>query len=630
MTLEILHHFQFPRIDLCQDAGLYFHANGPAHHVLTEPGLLFWRGGEATFDTYFNSFSTGKWKRHTTLASLLFRVRLSGRFILRLCENRPNAAPRVVREVVVESTDLAWQEVDLPYETLSPATLFLRVVCLSEAGSLTEAYFATRTSPRLQPRVGVVITTFNRPAYVLKTLGRLRERLAEDVELSRQLHVVVVDNAANLHLSSTDSVTYLPSVNVGGSGGFARGLLHLRNRGGFTHVLFMDDDVTFDVESIRRAIAFCAYALDPDTCVSGAMFVEAYPNVQYEAGGRLLFDQREHYQRFGADRDMRDWRTVMLNDAADEPIGCSGWFFFLFPIGLSGEDLPFPFFIRGDDALFSYKYAGKIVTLNGINVWHTAFDYKDSATREYYTERNFAVVRALLSPGTSGVWPTLSGLTHGMLSENLAYRYRSAEYRLRAIRDFLRGPKFWEDTDLATLHRELRSNDDETLGSLGFDIRAATVEYDASTRQAGLLGRAARNMTLNGHLLPRWLIRRIQSTPMRAVDVQTRAPAATFCQERVLCWYPPTGEGFVVEHSKRKFFTNLARLLVLSIRLMGRYRAVREAYIEAYPAMVKPQYWERYFESATEEKGDVRSARSVERVPAGLTIRSASPDQRTA
>jgi glycosyltransferase involved in cell wall biosynthesis len=607
---HVLQRFVFPSTTLCSDVDLYFHLTGGAQCLFTSRQLEFSRDGEALCDTYFNSFSIGKWKRHSFIDSLVFRVRLQGRFIIRFAENRPYASARIVHEVVLESATPTWHEVALPYDRLANGTLFARFTCTSDTGVLSDACFATHTAPRLTPRVAIIITTFNRRDYVHANLVRLQDAMDNDPALRERLHVVLVDNASNLDLESSDSLTYLKNANLGGAGGFSRGLLHVRELGGFTHVLFMDDDISFDVESVCRAIAFSAYARDPALCVAGAMFVESDSHVQFDAGASFIFDHPTHQlEVFGRFLDMRRWDNVMWNDAFDRPIRYGAWWFFLFPVELSGADLAFPVFVRGDDILFSYMYAKNIVSLNGVCVWHTEFDYKDSATTLYYNLRNWEVVRSVAGPADLKVWSALFHFAWVTLRENLTYRYGTAEYRIRGMRDFLRGPEWWEhEMDVPVLNAELRKGDEEAARALSFDAQRTCTDYYGKGYSGSKLRMLVQLLTLNGHLLPLALFQR--GGARRWLPLQRRGFAGVFRQPEVVYWYEPTGEGFVARHSKARFFRNLRGLAATALELLRRYPEVRDAYRASYPGMVSPDAWRRRFGTSGGPAADTGTAPS--------------------
>ena len=132
------------------------------------------------------------------------------------------------------------------------------------------------------------ITTFNRQEYVRKTVHNVLDLVSNSEALNGKVRVLVVDNAQNVTFdAATDApLTVIPNGNLGGAGGFARGLIELRKAGWATHVLFMDDDITLEPEAIVRTMSLFAYAKDARLCVHGAMLSEERPWLQFEAGSQ--------------------------------------------------------------------------------------------------------------------------------------------------------------------------------------------------------------------------------------------------------------------------------------------------------------------------------------------------------
>jgi GT2 family glycosyltransferase len=64
----------------------------------------------------------------------------------------------------------------------------------------------------------------------------------------------VVDNANNVDFDEPpcDDLNVVPNRNLGGAGGFARGLMWLRQQCWATHVLFMDDDISLETEALAQ------------------------------------------------------------------------------------------------------------------------------------------------------------------------------------------------------------------------------------------------------------------------------------------------------------------------------------------------------------------------------------------
>ena len=103
-----------------------------------------------------------------------------------------------------------------------------------------------------------------------------RELLSLGDEIARSLTVHVVDNGRSLDVEglSGGGVFIHPNPNVGGSGGFARGMIEsIHQKVKPTHVLLMDDDVSVSPESIRRTYALLSIRREAyiDAFVSGAM-----------------------------------------------------------------------------------------------------------------------------------------------------------------------------------------------------------------------------------------------------------------------------------------------------------------------------------------------------------------------
>lgn len=123
---------------------------------------------------------------------------------------------------------------------------------------------------------------------MIPAVHRICQDVLNDTRYSN-IYLVVVDNSKNLtrhELESNDKVYLIPNTNVGGSGGFARGLLYLKDNG-FSHCLFMDDDASCHEESIKRTYAYWSYVVDDRSMgISGILFDENFPVTVLEAGGR--------------------------------------------------------------------------------------------------------------------------------------------------------------------------------------------------------------------------------------------------------------------------------------------------------------------------------------------------------
>ena len=87
-------------------------------------------------------------------------------------------------------------------------------------------------------KLGIVITHFNRQQFVLPAVERLVSDFLQTEEYKDKIALFIVDNSQNL--PKIDGVTIISNENLGGAGGFTRGLINLQETEGYTHCLFMD------------------------------------------------------------------------------------------------------------------------------------------------------------------------------------------------------------------------------------------------------------------------------------------------------------------------------------------------------------------------------------------------------
>jgi GT2 family glycosyltransferase len=106
----------------------------------------------------------------------------------------------------------------------------------------------------------------------------------EDQEYYGCLEIFVVDNASELVLDEKHEKLHLiKNRNTGGSGGFQRGIEEIRKYDNFTHVIFMDDDVTFELSCFYILYNFLKNVDEDnsDRPIAGRMLDKDNPNIQW-------------------------------------------------------------------------------------------------------------------------------------------------------------------------------------------------------------------------------------------------------------------------------------------------------------------------------------------------------------
>jgi len=573
-------------------ASLYAHCVRDAQ-CSSGDGVVLGPRGLVQFDSYFNALSIGRWLRHTTVRSVVVQVCASGAARFEVVHDRPGMSPVVVAtsefcSPVPEIHELAVP----PLDELGDGFLFVRMTTSGAAAALTAGAWCTSEEPERDVRLSVVITTYNRPHDVGENVARLVGALDEP-DLAANVDIVIVDNACNLDLGvSSRAVTVLPNRNTGGAGGFTRGLVHARDVGRATHVLFMDDDVTFDPEIVFRAREFLAYARDPSLCIAGAMLERERPTVLFEAGARFDATSTRPNRAPGQGLDLSDWCGVPESEAATEHIDYGAWWFFAFPIGLT-RDNPLPMFLRGDDVSWGLLHnGGSTVSVNGIGLWHDGFELKNGPPAWFYETRNFALTSMLATPEYT--WRHLLARYIDTCGRSLvSLKYDSAECITLGVEELLRGPRHWLALDQPALHERVAAFRAERPVPLGRELASVEpmrVPVGAQRIVAALLS----VVTLGGHLLPHGFDRR----PLRAVPMQHRVLGASPGNAAILYRDATGAHGFVAKRDRRRFRRLFVDMIRTAVRIPRHFKRVRRAYRDAYPEMVSDEYWRTQFDAS--------------------------------
>ena len=438
-------------------------------HAATETARLYWRidrpgaslrlepRATLDLDTYFNSFDEIVWRRHTALAALRVELRIGGAAHVQLWRHAQTGTA-LLAEAHTDDDEALSLAVPPPPHPRAAGRLCLGITAKHDRVTLGGGAWVTDATP-LPVRVMPVICTYNRD----RPLAELLARLAGDPEAVESIAGLVVVNNGRPGLPARLGTARMPTrlrerlhiveqANVGGAGGFARGLLEAREAGG-THAILMDDDVVIEPESILRTVRLYALARG-DFVVAGHMLDLFQPNRLYEAGARLI-DHRLAMEPLhqGADLSGPGALTRFLEPTA---MHYNGWWFMGLPLSLlDSHGWPMPCFIRGDDIEFGRRLhdAGiPMASMPGIGIWHEPFYAKLGGWHVYYEFRNMLVLASRHFPGPARLLTTTT--MRWIIAELLTFRYQRAALLIRAAEDFLEGPDLY-GRDPGAVHASL-------------------------------------------------------------------------------------------------------------------------------------------------------------------------------
>ncbi|MBR3458624.1 MAG: hypothetical protein IKH16_10820, partial [Selenomonadaceae bacterium] len=411
------------------------------------------QGELCSFAAWMNLFAAQKWYRYCKLGGLYLSIRGEGRCRLDIQGHTLSVVHGIMTETLVSLPCDFGGGGSLLVPVPDPSEMegvSLRLFYEKDGFRMEEAAWCTDVPPPRQHRMAVACCTYQRERYVRKNIRKFEGLMAAHPELSGRLHLFVSDNGRTLPEGlSSEHVDVLPNVNAGGAGGFARGLM-AANDGGYTRCIFMDDDVELCPESFLRVLALTEYFKEEykDAFVNGAMMslydrILCFESVTVRNG----FWLKGYHAHLPVDTVYGTLKCLNVNDDIyEEDFVRSSWWFACFSLDLYKGEYPIPCFIRGDDCEWSWRRLGvHHVSMNGICVWHTPFDFNvRRLVDHYFLPRNMFLVHSIHNPDFKEEW---AGYLNGFFRHFMTtYNYISAELFLSALRDVLQGwVSFTED-----------------------------------------------------------------------------------------------------------------------------------------------------------------------------------------
>ncbi len=559
---------------------------GPTAVQPNGPGALNIPAGQSVdFCSYFNLFNLAQWRDFAPgrrLAGLALHLAGSGRVLLRLEDPFKPGVAFLEHEVDL----VPGAGVRVPLEEIEARALSLTLRAETADARLKAGAFICDAPSIPVPKIALIITTFGRAEALQFTLNRLQGALAEDPD---RPDILVIDNGRDLALPDTPGMRVIPNRNLGGAGGFSRGLLEARDAG-YTHCIFSDDDASFHPDALTRvrAAVWLAGPARP-LAVAGAMIAQSAPHELWEAGA--IFDGfcRPLWNR----ADLTDRATLLqIAAAAREPFGpkaYAGWWFHAFPL-TAVEKLPFPFFVRGDDSGFSLSNRFETVTLNGVAAVQEAFAVKETP-RVHYLDMRYHLVHHLVFEALtrSRVGLCLVPL-HLILRNLMRFHYESVAAQLLAWEDVLAGPERiraqLDMSDRLALLAEMtvseRRRPAAELPKTPQASRCVSWNWRARARRLALL------CTLNGHFVPlyRWFAPRITKRMDDRWNWRTDLGASEITFVEV-----DTEIGYSVTMSRRSCARLCWQAVRLSLRTLWQARRLKRDWRAGHDEMTTDSFW---------------------------------------
>ncbi|MFP5254077.1 MAG: glycosyltransferase, partial [Actinomycetes bacterium] len=406
---------------------------------------------EVSFGAYFNAFAASYWRRWSVLTSVQLRLDLEGAGRVDVYRTKADGSQIFEKSAVLHGEarqDLVF-DLDLrPFEDGGWSWFDLT----TDLGELTlhgGGWYATEGSD-VPAAVTIGMPTFNRPDDAVATLTAIG---ADPLVLEAVTGVLIADQGtrkvrdaegyAEAAARLGDRLRIIDQPNLGGSGGYARVMYEALSGTDCEQILFMDDDILLEPDSVLRAVAFSRYARQP--MLVGGQMLSLQQRSQLSTMGEVVdrstflwrnAPQTEPHHDL-AERTLR--QTPWLHRRTD--VDYNAWWMCLIPRSVAEDlGLPLPLFIKWDDAEYGLRARSRgyrTATVPGIAIWHMSFLEKDDTSdwQAYFHYRNRFVAAALHGPENPRALlldTVKRSLRHLMLLE-----YSAMALQEMALRDFL-------------------------------------------------------------------------------------------------------------------------------------------------------------------------------------------------
>ncbi|MGI9002225.1 MAG: glycosyltransferase [Pseudonocardia sp.] len=554
-------------------------------------------------NTFFGRFPASYWQRWTAATEVLVEVTASGDGVVSIVASDGEGKTRVVqtqrvagrRERLVTLAAAIDRFVD-------GGALWLEVAADDASLTVSGVRWSVSATRALRP-TAVVMCTFNRPQDCLHTLGVLA---ADHESMAMVDAVYVIDQGTDTIDSRAEFVRvaellgpklhYRQQPNLGGAGGFTRGLYEVAEVQHAEHanVLFMDDDILLEPDTVVRMTAFANRTVKP-VIVGAQMLYLLHPELTYSWAQST--DLRHLRGGVPVPRDVLRVDVTRHRQDVRVDAGYNAWWSCLIPSEVvASAGYPLPMFFQWDDIEYGHRAKARghaTVTLPGAGVWHADWDWKDEdGWAGYFNHRNTLITAALHTDfdakAAAGV------IRHRVLKYLVTMRYGLTATALQGVEDFLAGPGCLHDGGLqaAAAVQELRAKHPETrmhpasaLPGVSGDLPRIVDVPPAPSRKSlvlvkrflwQLLGRSSGSASVRASDARWWHVSRFVTV------VVTDASRQGVHLRQV---------------DRRELIKQGLRALRLLRRLRREGRSVAQSYRAALPDLTSRDNWRRLFEA---------------------------------
>lgn len=599
-----LQNVVFPSVAMYEHWGMFYHESELIKNHITGSLMFPKKYDCCDFATYFNSFSYRKWKMYTNIDNLSLQLILSGKFNVTLTafsEENGKINKYFLDEQTVIATKDEPVNINFPKMNKDYTIVAFELKALNKNCEIFSGYYYTDIEESLIRNISIslVTTTFKKEQFIIPNIEMLKkEILNSDEAIAKGFNVHVIDNGRTLNPAdyNCEHLTVHPNKNVGGAGGFARGMIEtIKQKNPATHVLLMDDDVIIMPESLKRTYTLLSLMKGEykDHFIAGAMLKMEQMNEQHEDIGYVNKNgwcaPKKRVMFFHLLYDVVHNEELLENPEQSY----SAWWYCCVPIkNIRLNNLPLPIFVRGDDIEFSLRNKANVISLTGICVWHLGFVQKFNIAMELYqANRNLLMIQA-----TSEIESNfISRIKTLFYCQIYCFNYNGATLLLDAIEDFLQGPDFFTK-DLGEGIIKGKSKLNEKLKSIEKNYPDMQVDFEKVYDNPPLskIERFIYLLTDNGHrFIPSFMLRK--ETPTIPFDLVI-CPKKQYLVKQVLAVNSNEKTADLRKMDKKKYKELMKRYKKVIKQYNKNNAKVSAEYHAKQKYFTSIEFWNKYLE----------------------------------
>jgi len=441
---NILFPVTFPRSFSAEDTSSFLRHSGNVFVKIDKLSLK--ENGWVSTDTYHNLFAKNKISTLTDYSDFSFQVSGQGNCmveIIAITKNDHYTFESFVKSVHLEGD---FNEIIEIANDVQHDALYIKITAIDDT-EVSEINICGFNNRPKDIKVAYCICSFNREPFVKKFVEDVASHFLGNEDVS----FYVSNNGPEYNIDFPDNFKVIKNRNLGGAGGFTRAMVTAMDDAEYSHIILADDDIHLHKGVIEKTISLLKGLREEysDHFISGSMLSLEESWLQYERNSLLTDGGFVHFGHFN---DTRSKHDAISNAIVMPHKGLAGWWYCVIPVKEIKEfDLPLPIFVRGDDVEYSTRCARKIISINGICVWHEPFIKKyNEIMEDYYLCRNLALISYMYDSNHRNLRKKF--LLKKFIRNIIVYDYVSAEFNLMAIEHLINGV-YQQDAD--TLHKKL-------------------------------------------------------------------------------------------------------------------------------------------------------------------------------